>query len=138
MRQAQVITVTQLLLALSLALAWPAFAGNWYKAESCIDESQIGGPKESCTIGDCQQSDESPKDVYDTASGIGDDSTITDREDGGVDVTDHERLNHVVNVDTFFRTAKACKEFTAPLLKAQKGRQQEEEKENAEMNQKYN
>jgi hypothetical protein len=77
--------VTQLLVAvsLSLALTSPVYAGNWYKAETCINESQVGGPNESCTIGDCQRSDESPKDIYDRAQGIGDDSTITDREDGG-------------------------------------------------------
>lgn len=132
--------VTQLLVAvsLSLALAAPVYAGAWYKAETCLDMSQIGGPTENCTIENCQRSDESPKEVYDRAQGIGDDSTITDREDGGVDVTDHERLNHVVEVDTFFRTAKACKEYTTPLLKAQTEREREQEKENAEMNQKYN
>jgi hypothetical protein len=123
-------------MGVTLMLATTAYAGAWYKAESCVDMSSIGGPSSSCSIEDCSRSDQSPKDIYDVNGGkdpINDSNRITDRSDGGVDVTVQGR-----NVFTFFRTAKACKEYTAPLLKIEKQREREEEKENEEMNQKYN
>jgi hypothetical protein len=130
--------VTQLLVAASLALASPAYAGAWYKAESCDNFSRLGfePPKggSGCSIEACQRSDQSPKQLYDT---MGNDNKIADRVDGGVDVTVHPG-DLYTSIITFFRTAKACKEYTAPLLKAQKEREQEEKKKNAEMNQKYN
>lgn len=129
MRQTHAMTVTLLLLAVSLALASPAYAGAWYTAVVCIGEQ--------CQIyNDCHRSDESPKDIYDSARRIGDDDAkITDRADGGVEVTYRdEQVFHTAVSYTLFRSAEACKAYTGAMHKAIKVHEQEEDKEN----QKYN